>query len=66
MLTLKYDILELKKKQRDTPGISKSHQENIRDAFGPVQTLHLKGKATVVPKQKTQEELMIDLLKIIK
>ncbi|KAL0434479.1 UNVERIFIED_CONTAM: movement protein [Sesamum latifolium] len=52
---LKTEVADLKKNQRDSPEISKSRQERIRDALGTVPLLHQKGKATEVPKPKTRE-----------
>ena len=62
---LNNEIKDLKKRRTDIPGTSRSNQDNIRDAFGTVNTSQ-KGKATVIAKPKTSEELLLDFLKSTK
>ncbi|KAL0462399.1 UNVERIFIED_CONTAM: hypothetical protein Slati_0127500 [Sesamum latifolium] len=63
---LKTEVADLKKNQRDSPETSKSRQERIRDALGTVPLLHQKGKATKVPKPKTKDERIREVINAIK
>ncbi|KAL0427879.1 UNVERIFIED_CONTAM: hypothetical protein Slati_2962700 [Sesamum latifolium] len=63
---LKTKVIELKKNQRDSPETSKSRQERIRDALGTVPLLHQKGKAMEVPKLKTRDERIREVINAIK
>ncbi|KAL0427133.1 UNVERIFIED_CONTAM: hypothetical protein Slati_2888100 [Sesamum latifolium] len=63
---LKTEVADLKKNQRDSPETSKSIQERIRDALKIVPLLHQKGKATEVPKPKTRDEWIREVINAIK
>lgn len=67
---LKYIVADLKKEVSDLKGKRAGHsgtskQERIRDAFGPVPLLHQKGKAKEIPRPKTQEERINEILRSI-
>ncbi|KAL0366911.1 UNVERIFIED_CONTAM: hypothetical protein Sradi_3581200 [Sesamum radiatum] len=63
---LKTEVANLKKNQRDSPETSKSRLERIRDALGIVSLLHQKGKAMEVPKPKTRDEQIQEVINAIK
>ncbi|KAL0345431.1 UNVERIFIED_CONTAM: hypothetical protein Sradi_4374400 [Sesamum radiatum] len=63
---LKTEVADLKKNQRDSPETSKSRQERIRDALGPVPLLHQKGKAMEIPRLKTRDERIREVINAIK
>ncbi|KAL0463052.1 UNVERIFIED_CONTAM: hypothetical protein Slati_0192800 [Sesamum latifolium] len=63
---LKIEVVDLKKNQRDSPETSKSRQERIKDALGTVPLLHQKGKAMEVPKPKTRDERIREVINAIK
>ncbi|KAL0355125.1 UNVERIFIED_CONTAM: hypothetical protein Sradi_3959400 [Sesamum radiatum] len=63
---MKTEVADLKKNQRDSPETSKSRQERIRDALGTVPLLHQKGKAMEVPKPKTKDERIREVINVIK
>ncbi|KAL0404324.1 UNVERIFIED_CONTAM: hypothetical protein Sradi_2073200 [Sesamum radiatum] len=63
---LKTEVADLKKNQRDSPETSKSRQERIRDALGLVPLLHQKGKAMEIPRLKTRDEQIREVINAIK
>ncbi|KAL0430632.1 UNVERIFIED_CONTAM: hypothetical protein Sradi_0689200 [Sesamum radiatum] len=63
---LKTEVTDLKKNQRDSPETSNSRQERIRDALETVPLLHQKGKAMEVPKPKTRDERIREVINAIK
>ncbi|KAL0373408.1 UNVERIFIED_CONTAM: hypothetical protein Sradi_3256500 [Sesamum radiatum] len=63
---LKTEVADLKKNQRDSPETSKSRQERIRDALGPVHLLHQKGKVMEIPRPKTRDERIREVINAIK
>ncbi|KAL0395411.1 UNVERIFIED_CONTAM: hypothetical protein Slati_4507300 [Sesamum latifolium] len=63
---LKIEVANLKKSQRDSPETSKSRQEQIRDALGTVPLLHQKGTAMEIPKPKTRDERIREVISAIK
>ncbi|KAL0406269.1 UNVERIFIED_CONTAM: hypothetical protein Slati_3940800 [Sesamum latifolium] len=66
LTNLKTKVANLKKNQRDSPETSKSRQERIRDAFRTVPLLHQKGKAMEVPRPKTKDERIREVINAIK
>ncbi|KAL0437499.1 UNVERIFIED_CONTAM: hypothetical protein Sradi_0457800 [Sesamum radiatum] len=63
---LQKGLIDLKKNQRDSPETSKSRQERISDALGTVTLLHQKGKTMEVPKPKTKDEWIREVINAIK
>ncbi|KAL0399297.1 UNVERIFIED_CONTAM: hypothetical protein Sradi_2273000 [Sesamum radiatum] len=63
---LKTEVAYLKKNQRDSSETSKSRQELIRDTLGTVPLLHQKEKAMEVPKPKTRDERIREVINAIK
>ncbi|KAL0410903.1 UNVERIFIED_CONTAM: hypothetical protein Slati_3680000 [Sesamum latifolium] len=63
---LKTKIADLKKNQRDSPETSKSRQERIRNALGLVPLLHQKSKAMEIPRPKTRDERIREVINTIK
>ncbi|KAL0361350.1 UNVERIFIED_CONTAM: hypothetical protein Sradi_3819500 [Sesamum radiatum] len=66
LIDLKTEVADLKKNQRDSPETSKSRQERIRDTLGIVPLLHQKGKAMEIPKPKTRDERIREVINAIK
>ncbi|KAL0327610.1 UNVERIFIED_CONTAM: hypothetical protein Sangu_1839000 [Sesamum angustifolium] len=63
---LKTEVADLKRSKRENPETSISRQERIRDALGTVPLLHQKGKAKEIPRPKTRDEQIQEILNSIK
>ncbi|KAL0458612.1 UNVERIFIED_CONTAM: hypothetical protein Slati_0488400 [Sesamum latifolium] len=63
---LKAEVTDLKKNQKESPEISRSKQKQIRDVFGTVPLLHQKVKAMEIPRPKTRDERIREVISAIK